>query len=153
MAQSSRTGGDRGSSSAERYVRRTVKRKVKRKVKKLNFLTLLICILALAAGLAAGIGAYRLVCENDLFELRGEKEYSVSVGEPLEYKEEGVKAVAFGKDVSDTVKTETNMTQLSDGTYTVDTSVPGRYYIKYTSDSAKYTEVCRIRTFVVRGEE
>ena len=134
-------------------VKKNTKRKLKKGVKRLNGWTLFFCIIALAAGIAAGIGAYNFVCMNDEFELKGKKEYSVELGSgTFEYTDAGVSVIEFGRDISDSVKIETNMEKVGEGTYRADANVPGKYYIKYTVDSPKYGEVCRIRTFTVGGE-
>ena len=135
---------DRAERGAKRYVRK--------KVRRLNGFTLFFCILAFAAGVAAGIYAYEYVCANDTFSLKGEREIAVALNaESFVYADEGVEIIEFGRDISDTVKVDTNMTLAGEGSYTVDTSVPGRYYIKYTVESPKYGAVCRIRTVVVGG--
>ena len=72
--------------------------------------------------------------------------------ESFVYNDRGATVIEFGKDISDKVTVETNMQDLGGGKYTADTTVPGKYYIKYTVESHKYGEVCRIRTFVVGGE-
>ncbi len=108
------------------------------------------CTLALAAGLLVGWYGGEYICKNDTFELVGEKEYTVEINEVnFRYEEEGVKIVEFGRDISSSVSVETNMTELGDGKYTLDTTVPGRYYLKYTVDSPKYGEIARIRIFTV----
>ena len=147
---------DRYGDLDERIVRnakKNTKKKLKKGIKRLNGWTLFFCIIALAAGIAAGVGAYGFVCADDEFVLKGEKEYSVALGSGVfQYTDEGVSIVEFGKDISDTVTIETNMTSLGGGKYEADGNVPGKYYIKYTVDSPKYGEVCRIRIFNVGGE-
>jgi hypothetical protein len=134
-------------------VKKKTKRKLKKGVKRLNGWTLFFCIVALIAGLAAGIGAYELLCMNDEFELNGRKEYYVELrAGTFEYIDAGATVIEFGRDISDEVRIETNMTDLGGGRYEADASISGIYYIKYTVDSVKYGEVCRIRTFTVGGE-
>ncbi len=137
---------------AKRKVKSKVKRKAKSKAKKIHPLTYVICFLCLALGVGAGIGGYSLICRNDTFRVRGEANYVLKVGEQdqLTYKDEGVKIIEFGRDISDKVLTETNLTETDDGKYTVDTSKEGSYYIIYTVDSPKYGKVERIRTITVR---
>ena len=135
----------------------TVKRKtrsyVKRKQRRTNRLTSFICLVSLLAGAFTGVYVYEYICADDCFELLGEKVCAVELDSPdFNYYDDGVKIIEFGRDISDKVLTETNMTDLGDGRYTVDTTVPGKYYIKYTVDSPKYSKVTRIRTFVVGGE-
>ena len=142
----------------EEKIVNTAKRKTrsyaKRKVRRLNGLTIFFCILALAAGFVAGIYGYEFVCRDDCFVLLGAKEYTVELNsENYTYYEDGARVIEFGKDISSEVSVQTNMTSLGGKKYTLDTTVPGRYYIKYTVDSPKYGEICRIRTFVVGGGE
>ena len=122
----------------------------KRKRKKVS---LFACLLALFIGVVLGYLGGEYICQNDTFMLVGEKNYSVSLGAPdFVYEEEGVRIIEFGKDISDSACVETNMTSLGDGKYTVDTTVPGKYYIKYTVESYRYGEVCKIRVFSVGGD-
>ena len=137
--------------AARKKAKSSVKRKVKRKVRRLHPLTFVICFLALALGAGAGIGAYAFVSRDDCFVINGEKNYEVSVGTDFTYVDEGAKVIAFGKDISDSVKVETNLTEVSEGKYTADTTKTGEYYIIYTVDSAKYGEVQRVRVITVKG--
>ncbi|MBQ8140293.1 MAG: hypothetical protein IJ038_01170 [Clostridia bacterium] len=137
---------------AKNKVKRKVKSKARSKVKKISPLTFVICFLCLAAGVGAGIGAYSFISRDDCFRLKGEKSYTVSVGTPLTYGDEGVKIIEFGKDISGDVKIKTNLTEIGDGKYTADTSEPGEYYIIYTVDSPKYGNIQRVRTISVKGE-
>ena len=135
----------------EKKAKRKVKRGAKSRVKRIHPMTFVICFLTLAIGVAAGVGAYTFICRDDCFKLKGDKSYTVRVGTPFVYEDEGVKAIAFGKDISDRVEIETNLIQLDDGEYTVDTSRIGEYYIIYTVDSVKYGEIQRVRTISVKG--
>ena len=122
----------------------------KRKRKKVS---LFACLFALFIGVVIGYLGGEYICQNDTFVLVGEKNCVVTLGAPdFVYEEEGVKIIEFGKDISGEACVETNMTSLGDGKYTVDTTVPGRYYIKYTVDSQRYKEICRIRAFSVGGD-
>ena len=142
----------------EEKIVNTAKRKTrsyaKRKVRKLNGWTIFFCILALIAGLAVGVYGYDFVCSDDCFVVLGEKENAVELNTVnFTYYDDGVRIVEFGRNISDNVVVETNMTKLGNGAYTVNTTVPGRYYIKYAVDSPKYEKVTKIRTFVVGGAE
>ncbi len=144
---------DKAKKKAKRKVKRKAKSYAKKKARKVNLLTVFICLVALVAGVAAGIFGYRYICRDDRFELRGKKQIAVELGAAdFIYRDAGVNIIEFGRDISDEVVTETNMTDLGGGKYTVDTTIPGRYYIEYRVDSPKYGKVCRIRTFVVGGE-
>ena len=126
----------------------------KKRARRANRLTSFICLLALIGGAVFGVYAYEYVCQDDCFVLVGQKEYTVELNSSdFNYLEDGVKIVEFGRDISSSVVSETNMTDLGGGRYTADTTVPGRYYIKYTVNSPKYGNVTKIRTFVVGGAE
>ena len=110
------------------------------------------CMLALALGLYLGWVGGEYICKNDTFELVGKKEYSVLINEvDFQYVDEGVRIIEFGRDISDMVSVETNMVKLSNGAYTADTAIPGKYYIKYTVDSYRYGDIERIRVFTIGG--
>ena len=112
----------------------------------------MICALALIIGVGAGIGAYSFISRNDCFKLRGDAEYTVSVGAEVTYVDEGVKIISFGKDISSEVEVKTNLKKISSGKYAVDTTKPTEYYIIYTVDDAKYGNIQRVRTITVKGE-
>ncbi len=137
--------------AVEKEAKKKVKRKVKSKVRRLHPLTFVICFLCLALGVGAGIGAYTFISRDDCFVLNGEKNYTVSVGSDFTYGDEGAKVISFGKDISDRVQIETNLTEIGDGKYTADTSKTGEYYIIYTVDSIKYGDVQRVRVITVKG--
>ena len=144
---------DKIKSKAKSRAKRKTRSYAKKKLRRANLLTVFICIFALILGVLSGVFAYKYICRDDRFELRGQKEVKVLLNSPeFFYYDDGVEIIEFGKDVSDDVEIETNMTCVGSDKYTVDTTVPGRYYIKYTVDSPKYGEVCRIRTVVVGGE-
>ena len=145
---------DKIKSRAQSSAKRKAKSYTKKKLRRANLITLFICIFALAAGLVAGAYGYEYICRDDCFELRGKKEVKVMLdAADFVYYDDGVRIIEFGKNISNQVNVETNMTKVARGEYTVDTSIPGKYYIKYTVDSPKYGEVCRIRTVVVGGEK
>ncbi len=149
----SKSVADKIKSKAKSTAKRKTRSYAKRKMRRANLLTLFICLLALVVGVIAGVFSYKYVCRDDCFRLLGEKEIRVELNSPLFlYYDYGVEIIEFGRDISDDAEMETNMIDLGGGKYTVDTTVPGSYYIKYTVDSPKYGEVCRIRTVVVGGE-
>ena len=122
-----------------------------KKIKKKK-VSLFVCFLALVIGLAIGWFGGEYICQNDTFSIEGNREYAISLNEVgFQYKDEGVKVIEFGRDISERVMVETNMIKLGNGMYTADITVPGKYYIKYTVASPKYGEVCRIRTFTIGG--
>ena len=105
---------------AKNKVKRKVKSKAKSKVKRIHPMTFVICFLCLAIGIGAGIGAYSFICRDDCFRLKGDDNYTVSVGTIFNYKDEGVKIIEFGKDISKEAKVETNLTKNENGAYTAD---------------------------------
>lgn len=138
---------------ATRKVKSKAKRKAKSKIKRIHPLSFVIWILCLALGAGLGIGAYRLVSANDRFTLRGDKSYVLPIGGEVTYKDKGVQIISFGRDISDKVQIETNLTETDkDGVYKIDTSQGGEYYIIYTVDDIKYGEIQRVRTITVKGE-
>ena len=144
---------DKIKSKAKSRAKRKTKSYAKKKMRRANLLTVAIAVLALIAGVVVGVFAYKHICRHDRFELRGQKEIRIELNESeFFYYDDGVELVEFGKDLSDEVEVQTNMTYLGGDKYTVDTTVPGKYYVKYTVDSPKYGEVCRIRTIIVGGD-
>ena len=103
----------------------------------------------LIIGLAAGAFLAHGSISGDLFTLNGEKERSVAIGEELIYVDEGISCISMGKDLSDKVKIETNMTTTDGVTYTADTSADTEYYITYTVTEGRYAGLSRVRTFTV----
>lgn len=111
------------------------KEKNKKSKKKPVFLTALLVVFLLF-----GVGGYftlRQITKNDEFTLIGEKEIVLIVGE--DYQEKGAKVVSFGKDKSAQIIIESN----------VDTSVAGRYYVKYSVDDFRFKNVVRYRYVTV----
>ena len=139
-------------SDVKKKAKSKAKRKAKSKVKKIHLATIIISILCLAIGVFAGAFAYSFISADDGFYLKGDKEYTVPMGTSFTYYDEGAKVISFGQDISDRVRVETNLREVDDGEYTVDTSVPGDYYIIYRVDSIKYGEIMRVRTITVKGE-
>lgn len=135
-----------------KYWGKNAKRAVKREVKKTHPMTFLIPVLFLVLAFVVGyIGAGALF-QTDGFSVRGEKQYTVRVGESFTYTDEGFVCTALGRDISDKVSVKSNMT-LTDGVYTVDTTKPGEYYISYTcTDSLFYTNVRLVRVISVLEE-
>lgn len=112
---------------------RNYKRKVKQVVKNTHGLTLFFVVLFFIIGAVGGYFGYAYVTKPDTFELLGEKEITLTVGDT--FVDQGFKAIAFGKDVSDKVEI--------DGT--VDTNIEGTYVLTYTVNNLKYNGVKRCR--------
>ena len=137
------------SNKTKNKIKREVKKDVKNTGKRLGVGGVIAIILCLVVGVVGGIFAEKLISRNDCFVLSGDKEIVVQVGDDFTYSEAGYKCVSFGKDISDKVVIDTNLTKNSDGTYTLDTTKEGDYYMIYTVDSLKYGKIKRVRTFTV----
>lgn len=124
-----------------------------KELRKIHPLTFLIPVIFLIVGLVIGYVGMSVFCKNDSFVLTGEKSFTVTVGESFSYKEEGFTCIALGRDLSSAVKIETNMTKNADGSYTVDTSEAGIYYISYTCEEGIYSGVRLVRTLRVTESE
>ena len=143
---------DKLQDKAKKKVKRKVKSKAKSKAKRIHPLTYVICAIALLIGVGAGIGAYSFISKDDCFKLKGDAEYTIPVGADITYVDEGVKIISFGKDISSEVQVKTNLEEISEGKYAIDTSEPAEYYMIYTVDDAKYGNIQRVRTITVKGE-
>lgn len=129
------------------------KNSAKKIAKRVGVKALLFALLFVFVGAGAGAGAYYAVCRNDCFEIVGAENVSLTLDES--YDDEGVKIVAFGKDVKDSVNIETNLNVDADGKYS--STEVGTFYIKYTSSNFKYgklfkIEKVRLITFVETSE-
>lgn len=131
---------------------RTIKKEVKQTSKKFSIGGVIAIVLCLVVGLIGGIFTEKIITKNDCFVLSGEKQFNIEIGQDFTYVEDGFKCISFGKDLSNKVKIETNMTKDGNGNYTIDTSEEGEYYIIYTVASKKFSEIKRVRTFVVVNE-
>lgn len=140
-------------------VRSAVRRDARRAARRLHTATKAAMIGALLVGIVLGAALVLLVSVNDRFVLKGEKSYSVDLGEPYYYEEEGVEAVCFGLDVADKLTVETSLEKDSEGRYIIPTDKEGVYTITYTVDCFKFGEhapngeIKCIRTFTVSAAE
>ena len=130
------------------------KNKAKQKIKKVSASCWLFALLFLCIGIAAGIGAWMFTCKNDTFELVGKDEITCTLNEL--YSDPGIKAISFGKDISNDILIETNLNIDQNGNYYADEV--GTYYIKYYSKDLKYgtifkVEKIRLVTYVEASEE
>lgn len=122
-------------------VQTKVKRKIKKDIKK-NPMVFALAIIFLILGLIAGGCACYYVTKDDSFELIGDKEITITIGE--EYVDLGAVAKAFGKDVSQDIKVESE----------VDITTAGTYAVIYTCESIRFKDIKRIRyVTVVEGVE
>ena len=117
------------------------KRKVKTKLKKLSFGMVALSVVLLGVGLLGGYFGVKYLSRNDCFDILGEDEITLEIGEI--YLDDGVKVVAFGVDESDKVKLETNLKKDQDGNFYAQTE--GTYYIKYTVSNIKYGSIFKVQ--------
>ena len=136
-------------SKTQQKVQKQVEKNVKKVVKRFTFGNFVAILLCLSVGIAGGIFSYKFITRNDGFILNGDKSFSIKLNEEFTYKEDGFTCVSMGKNISDKVKVETNMMKNEDGSYSIDTSVEGEYYIIYTVEDKKFGDIKRVRTFVV----
>lgn len=106
----------------------------------------------LIAGVILGAILYKQLTKEDGFNLIGEQTVTLTVGSDGAYTDPGATLVRFGRDRSDQIVIETNLTKSGDG-YVVDTSAPGSYYISYTTDMRGYSGRKLIRTIRVAEDE
>lgn len=143
----------------EPSVGKTLQKSAKKAVRKMHPATKIIAVLALLLGIGAGVLAAFSVSKNDRFLLKGESAHSIEVGESYTYREEGVEAFSFGRDVSGKVKVETSLEKNEQGDYIIPTDKEGVYTIVYTVDCFKFggkthkEPIRRIRTFTVNSNE
>lgn len=119
--------------------KRTTK-KAQKEIKKMGMGTTCLAIFLLVAGVVGGFFGVKYISRQDCFEIIGQDEITLSIGE--EYLDEGVKVVAFGVNDANKVKTETNL-KIKNGKYYAETE--GTYYIKYTVDDIKYGSIFKIQ--------
>ena len=125
-------------------------KKILKTAKKISPVTIVLLVAFFAFGLLTGFLAMGQVCKNDTVELLGEASYTYQVGTgTTTYTEEGVKAVAFGEDISTSVEIESNLTG-NNGVYEIDLTEEGEYYIKYTFNHLKFGTVVKYRTITVQ---
>lgn len=116
-------------------------KKANKQLKKLSFGAIVIAIVCLIVGTLGGVFAIKIITKNDCFTLIGKDEITLRIGEDFEDK--GVKVVAFGKDDTNKVLVETNLTKKSDGVYTA--TEEGTYYLVYTVDNFKYGKLFKVQ--------
>ena len=126
---------------------------LRKKIRK-SPLTYIIPALFLCLGLALGYFLTPVLAGDSGITVVGEKTVTVPLGEVYTYRDEGVRFTYFGIDCREHVRTTSNIERNADGSYVLDTSAPGTYYIAYTSTHPLFESGVRVvRTFVVGGEE
>lgn len=114
-------------------------------VKKSHPATLVLALLFLIAGAAAGIIVSRELTKNDKFELLGEKQLTLAIGES--YEEPGVKIISFGKDISDKAVCGGDFESMGQ------TPAEGIYQIVYTVEDFRWGDYQLVRTVIVGNPE
>ena len=126
--------------------------KAETSAKKLPSIAKIIIAFFFILGTAASFFVLQFVCKNDCFEINGKKAFSISVNET--YVDEGVKIIAFGKNISDQVKiTIYKGNEVIENFDQIDTSEEGVYQIMYTIDSFRFKDVKLIRTLTIVSDE
>ena len=128
-----------------RKAKSTVKKETKKIVKKTHIGVWVCVIIFAVVGIGGGIFASHMICKNDCFEVLGEKNITLEIGENFTFTEEGVKIISFGRDISDKVEIKTNIPENG----VIDTSVEGDYYVIYTVDDIKYGQIQKVRTITI----
>ena len=130
--------------------------------RKLHTVTKIVIVLSLAVGIGIGFGVCSLLSAGDDFRLEGDTAITLDVGaagSTYFYAEEGVTAICFGRDVSDTLQVETELERDAEGHYVIPTDRAGVYTITYTVDCLKFGDkmpggaIKRIRVFTVTAAE
>lgn len=122
-----------------------VQKAAEKAVKKSHPATLILAILFMIVGAVAGVVLSRELTKNDKFELIGEKQVELAIGES--YKEAGVKIISFGRDISDKVA--------YGGDFVTMGEIPeeGIYQIVYTVDDFRWGDYQLARTVIVGNPE
>ncbi len=113
---------------------------VKNKIKTKKKILIVFLIIVIISGFL-GYFTCKLICKNDKFFINGNTTITLRLGQT--YKDEGVTIIAFGKDISDNVKTENN----------INFNEAGQYYIKYSIQNIRFRGVERYRTIIIEEVE
>lgn len=142
-------------------ISRSSSNKAKRSLAKLG-ISWICLVVVLIIGIAGGYFTSKLAFADDTFYMNtyanGKTEIYIGPEESAQtYTEQGVKCVAFGKDISAdcTITYYYREDQTADAVKVekVDETVAGFYYAVYTTSSIKYSSVTLIRDIIVLGEE
>ena len=109
----------------------------------------LIFLVFFLVGALIGVGASYVVTKDDCFILNGSKEIILDVNDT--YVDQGVKVVAFGKDISDDVIITIYDCE-EEEVEEIDTTIENEYTIIYTINSKKWNDYKLIRRVIVGGE-
>lgn len=117
-----------------------VSKGVKKSIKKTNSKTIIAFFISLILALALGVGACFIMSRNDEFTLLGDEVIYMTSTET--YKDNGVKIVEFGIDLSKKAEIKTNLKINDQGEFYADESMlenpPNQFYICYTVKSIKF---------------
>ena len=112
-------------------------KKIQNKVKKVNPITMIFIVIFAIIGVSVGVGVSYYFTRNDVFKINGETEITLNIGDS--YIEDGATAIAFGKNISSSVKIDGE----------VDTTKEGRYVIKYTVDNFRFKNYVLYKLVIV----
>ena len=112
-------------------------KKLEKQLKKIHPLTIFFVVIFLLVGVGAGFGTFYLLTKNDKFEFVGGSEITINVGEKFIASNDDVVIVAFGKDISDSVEI---FGDVDPTTKELDTSVDGKYVIKYKVNHIRFKD-------------
>ncbi len=122
-------------------------------VKKLSALSICLIVLFFVLGVGAGYFTVYSITKDDTFEVLGQKNITLNVGDEYTYEELGVKAIAYGKDISGDVKIEYQGFAISSGgTAIIDTSAEKLLRVIYTFDDGKFGKITKVRLITIARE-
>lgn len=120
---------------------------VAKSAKRTNSKTLAAIIISFILALAIGLGVCFVMGKNDEFTLLGDEVIYLSTEET--YKDDGVKIIEYGMDISKNAVVKTNLKVNEDGEYYADeellASGPNQFYICYTVKSIKFGFVYNVQ--------
>ena len=120
---------------------------VAKSAKRTNSKTLAAIIISFILALAIGLGICFVIGKNDEFTLLGDEVIYLSTEET--YKDDGVKIIEYGMDISKNAVVKTNLKVNEDGEYYADeellASGPNQFYICYTVKSIKFGFVYNVQ--------
>lgn len=129
----------------------TTSKSAKKAIKKTNSKTIFIVVLCFVLAIVFGVGLCFFMGRNDEFTINGSEEVVLSLGQT--YKDEGVKIVEFGFDISQSATLETDLKINDNGEFYADYA--DKFYIAYTVKSVKFGfvyNVQKIRFVTFEGE-
>ncbi len=121
-------------------ISKKAKKKTKKIVSKFSSATKIVACMFFALCLFCGVATTYFITKNDTFEIIGELEVEINLGES--YEDQGVKIIAFGKDISDQVEIIGE----------VDTTFADDYVIKYKVNNIRFLNYTLYRKVTVKGE-